>query len=113
MKFVLISFASLLFTTQAYSAALQCEIKVNETSVLTQIVNTSLNQKIEIGETDSIRAYVTEKADRLFSIEVFLGNYETRVYSEGFLKNSTDTLHLSFWNRDILLDVQCINPSTN
>ena len=107
MKFLAVSVFGVLFALNSYAKNLECEIKVNDSVMSTKAVTGVINEKSEIGEVDSMRAFVTERENDYFTIEVFLGNSEARLYSEGFLKTSTDKLVLSFWDREVLLEVQC------
>ncbi len=109
MKFLICILTLTICNQIALAAPLSCEIKINGASELNKTVETSLNQKMIIGETDSFRSFVTEKENNFFSLEVFLGPYEARIYSEAYLKEPGDKLNLNFWGRDMLLEIQCQN----
>lgn len=95
------------FSLNSNAANLSCEIKLNNGKTLRTSVSTILNKKMFVGELESLRSFVTEKPNNFFSLEVFLGGYEARVYSEGFLRNIGEVLNLSYWSREVLLDLQC------
>ena len=107
MKSFVISVLFLFTSLKSYAAQLGCKIEVNESKVLEQNISTLVNEKQLIGETSSIRAFITEKDSNFFSLEAFLGEYETRVYSEAYLRGPSDSLKLIFWNRNILIGVSC------
>ncbi len=91
----------------AHAKTLDCAIGMNGSEVHKTRVETSMQQKVGIGNSQEIRVYVTEKKANQFILESFIANYDARIYSEGFLKIQTDQLSLSLWGRDMLFKVTC------
>ena len=107
MRFLFVSIFLMFFSLNSYATPLQCVVRLNLTPMIAKTIASSPNEKIMIGEIDSMRAYVTENENNFFSLNLFFGAYETQVFSEAFLRTSYDKISLSFWNRDVLIDVQC------
>ena len=70
-------------------------------------VDTAVGEKISIAKSGQAIVYLTEKAKDEFSLEAFLPNDDSRMYSEGFLRKSEDKLNLTYWGREILIEIQC------
>lgn len=107
MKALLILLFSLLVSVSSFASPVECEIKSNLTLVMKVEVQTLNSEKVLIGEYSGVRAYITQKSEELFSVEVFLPDYEMRIYAEGDLKSDSHTLTASYWGRDSMLDVSC------
>ena len=101
---------SLFFSVSAFATELNCQIAESLTPVLKVRVNTQAMQKTLIGKTQDITAYVTEKADKSFSVEAFLHSAEIRIYADGPIQASGQKLTASYWSRDSLYDIQCSLP---
>ena len=70
-------------------------------------VDTAVGEKISIAKSGQAIVYLTEKAKDEFSLEAFLPNDDSRIYSEGILRRSEDKLKLAYWGRNILIEIQC------
>lgn len=99
--------AILLSSCSVFSATLECKVVLNLDIVDKSTVVTFLKHKSLIAEHSQIISYVTEMSPDFFSIEAFIPSLDTRIYSEGVLKNSDETLTATAWARDILADVIC------
>ena len=109
---LVITLATLAFSSFASAATLNCHIDINNDPLLQTQVETKTKTKVKTGEVDSVTAYVTEKVDGIYTLEAFLASSETRIYSEGMIKTNGDRLSASVWSRDILLDIEC-SPATH
>ena len=111
-RFRLFSFVALFLTTPllSHAASLECQISVNGEKVLSAPVQTLALQKISIGRIDGISAYVTEKTDSIFLVEAFLASQEARIYAEGSLKNTGESLAATFWGRQSWTEITCRKP---
>jgi hypothetical protein len=108
---ILLLIMTLSFGLLSQATLLTCDISLNSKKILSHSnINTQVNEKVAIGESQGIIAYVTEKVDSSFSVEAFLANEEARIYAEGPLKNSGEKVSASFWGRDSLVDVLCSKP---
>lgn len=96
-----------LFSLSARATPLFCQIKMNDSIALEKVVDTKLLQKVPLPPVRGISAYITEKAGGLFIAEMFIANYEIRIYAHGNIKNQTDQLISSLWGRDMMVDLQC------
>jgi len=96
-----------LFSINAFSADLICDISVNLDILSESTVTTKLNDKTPIDTVGNIVAYVTEKEKSHFIIEAFLADHEMRIYGEGALRESTDKIVASAWSRDSIIDIEC------
>ncbi len=107
MKTFIFSILGFLITVSSWASPVQCEVKSNLTLVMKVEVQTLNSEKVLVGEYNSIRAYITEKSEDLFTVEAFLPDYEMRIYAEGDLKSNSHKLTASYWGRDSMLDVSC------
>lgn len=98
---------SSLFSSHAFAENFQCEVKVNATTLISKKVTSLRGQKIPIGETQQIRAFLTENQIHLFTLEAFLPSVEARVYSQATMRAVGDVINLSYWDRDVLYELQC------
>lgn len=106
--FVTLSLIVATFTAStSFAKILICSLKLNNNLVVQNDIHTLLKEKVAFAKTDSIRAYVTENDNDLFSVEAFVGDYEIRIYADGVLKTSTDRLNLTLWGRDSMIDAEC------
>lgn len=96
-----------ILTFACFAQDLDCQIRLNNDVVLKNKVSTVLSQKVLIGKSNSITAYVTEKQNQRFNIEAFLADYEVRLYAEGLLSKSNDAITASLWGRESIVDVSC------
>lgn len=95
------------FLSTAQATTLNCEI-LNNLSVIHSIkIQSALNEKILIGNTGPLVAYVTEKAQNIFIVEGFLADQEARIYAQGPLKLPGESIVASFWNRENIFDISC------
>ncbi len=102
-----------LFSLNAFSAELVCDISVNLDILSESTVTTSLNEKTPIDSVGNVIAYVTEKDKSHYIIEAFLADHEMRIYGEGALRESTDKVVASAWSRDSIVDIECrLNSSS-
>lgn len=106
MKTILIALL-LCFGLSVNATPLQCKISLNLKQVHSQTVESRLADKIPIGHSQGISAYVTEKAESSFLVEAFLEEEQVRIYGQGPLKNSGETVSASFWSRNTLADISC------
>ena len=105
-KLFLFSFFSFVVSF-ANAMDLNCKILENTDVTLKNKLTSILNQKILIGRTDQVTAYVTEKANQLFIVEAFLTSYDARIYGQGVITQPSDELTASLWGRDSMVDVTC------
>lgn len=101
--------AILLLSVSAIGATLDCKIDENASTVLKNRVETLKKEKVLIGRTAQVTAYVTEKAKDQYEVEVFVPSYELRIYAEGSLESDSSVNHLqtSLWGREALIEVSC------
>lgn len=109
MKFHILSIFSVLFSLSSHALAesFQCEVKMNTKSVLITKVASVPGQKILIGTTQEVRAFITENPNHLFTLEVFLPSIEARAYSQATMRMVSDIINLSYWDREMLYELQC------
>lgn len=103
MKLLLI----LIFSNSVFAATLECNTRINLDAVANSTVITSLKTKNLIGRQLEVISYVTETANDFFSIEVYLPALDSRIYSEGAMRVSGETLSVTAWTREILAEVTC------
>lgn len=98
----------ILFLSGNVSAAvLECRARINLDIVNEVKVATTPKNKMQIGKHSQIISYVTETADNVFSVEAFIPEIDTRIYSEGPLNTPDESLTATAWARDVLADVSC------
>lgn len=97
----------LAFSASASGTSLFCEISKNTQKIIGSSVQSSIAEKRKIARTQGVTAYVLEKNDSQFVVEVFLENEEARFYAEGPLKTERESVIASFWNRDHIVEVSC------
>lgn len=102
-NFLLIIFLS----GNVFAAVLECRVRINLDIVNEVKVMTTLKNKMPIGKHEQIISYVTEIADDVFSVEAFIPELDSRIYSEGPLKSPGESLTATAWARDVLADVSC------
>lgn len=97
----------LFFSGNVFAATLECRASINLDIVNEAKVVTSLKNKMLIGRHGQIISYVTEIAEGVFSVEAFIPELDTRIYSEGPLSSADESLTATAWARDVLADVSC------
>ena len=97
----------LAFSLSVNANSLSCQILLNNEQVLVTKVHTELNQKISIGRTNGITAYVSEKPNSTYLVEAFLAEEDLRIYAQGNLRNKGESVIASAWGRSSLVDVSC------
>lgn len=97
----------ILFSANVFASELECVISINLEPVSYMNVTTEIGKKVLIDSGEGITAYVTQKDESFYSLEVFLADYEMRGYSEGSLSKTNDKLNFSIWDRARILDVSC------
>jgi hypothetical protein len=102
-----LSTLTLLLSISAPAAFLNCQIKMNQSTVLSKRIETRLQQKIQLPTARGISSFVTEKPGDVFVAEMFIADYEMRTYAQGSLKTSADQLINSVWGRDMMVDLKC------
>lgn len=102
-NFLLIIFLS----GNAVAATLECRVRINFDIVNEAKVSTTLQNKMPVGKHSQIISYVTEIEPNVFSVEGFIPELDMRIYSEGPLKSSSESLTATVWARDMLADVSC------
>lgn len=102
------NFLVIIFLSGNISAAtLHCRVLINLDIVNESKVLTTLQNKMSIGKHNQIISYVTEIGPDVFSVEAFIPELDIRIYSEGPLKSSSESLTATAWTRDVLADVSC------
>jgi len=96
-----------LYSINAFSAELICDISVNLDILSESTVATKLNEKTPIDSVGNVIAYVTEKEKSHYIVEAFLADHEMRIYGEGTLRESTDKVVASAWSRESIIDIEC------
>lgn len=104
MKYVILVFLS---CSLVKASDLECKTLVNLDVVGQNKVTTQLSQKVLIDQLSEITSYVTETKPDFYSLEAFIPSLEMRIYSEAKLNKIDDTITLSAWARNIMLDVIC------
>ncbi len=97
----------LLFSVLSSAATLDCQVSINLDIVAKTTVFTKKKEKILVHLDDKITSYVTELGPNIFSVEAFIPDIESRIYSEGPLNNVGESLRAAAWTRDVLAEVGC------
>lgn len=106
MKNILLITALIIISKTATATQLTCVEKIS--NVITQkiTVNLDLAKRASLFSGDGNSSYITEKKSGLFSMELFMGTREQRLYSEGPITEKT-ALILAIWTRDELIEIEC------
>ncbi len=107
MTRLLIFIAVTFFAFFSFSANLDCDMSVNNEIIQKMKTQSRINEKILIGSTELVKAYVTEKQNHRYLIEAFLADFEARLYAEGVLSQNSDLISASLWGRQNRHDVTC------
>lgn len=103
MKYLLLSVVAVV-SFKAEAAKLECQTRINLEPVASTVVVTEKNKRMLIDEGSEAVSYVTEVGPNSFTIEAYLYTHDLRIYSQGVLG---DSLSLSTWARESMLDVIC------
>ena len=95
------------FCVLSSAAVLDCQVLINLDIVAQSTVITKKREKILVYTSDKITSYITELAPNVFSVEAFIPDIESRIYSEGSLSNFGESLRATAWTRDVLAEVGC------
>ena len=95
------------FSSQLFSAELDCNIKLNQEIISKAKVSTVLDKRVVINSESGIFAYVTEKSSQQYVVEAYLSDYDLRIYGEGSLKDNHDRLIASAWGQTSIVDIGC------
>ena len=69
-------------------------------------VDLDLGKKVSLFTADGNSSYITERKSGFFSLELFMGSREQRLYSEGPI-SAESALILAIWTRDELIEIEC------
>lgn len=92
------------------AANLLCQISRNTSVVFSTKAQSHLDEKVFLGRSQGVSAYVTEKSDSSFLVEAYLENEDVRIYAQGPLKNPGEKVIASLWGRESLVDITCGKP---
>lgn len=108
MKNIILGF-SLFFAAQTSFATttLTCTEKIASHVEQKKTVNLSLGQKADLFDDGMNTSYITEKKPGFFSIELFMGGREERLYSEGHFADKGSII-IAIWTRDELIEIECV-----
>lgn len=104
MKMIIII---LMLSSFVHASNLDCQTYVNLESVSQSFVQTTLNQKILVHNTERATTYLTENDDHQFVLEAFIPSLQIRIYSEAKVKDVQDSIKVSLWERDLIFDIVC------
>lgn len=105
--FTSIAATLILFSANVIASELDCIISINLEPVSYMSVTTEIGKKVLIDSGEGIAAYITQKDESFYSLEVFIADHDMRGYSEGSLAKVNDKLNFSVWDRARVLDVSC------
>lgn len=106
MKKLILTTALLLVTQTSYATKLTCVEKMANTVTQKMAVDLDLGKRAPLFSGDGHSSYITEKKAGFFSMELFMGSREQRLYSEGPISDGTPLI-LAIWTRDDLIEIEC------
>ncbi len=106
MKKLILATSLLLVTQTASATTLTCVEKIANTVTQKMTVDLDLGKRVSLFSGDGNSSYITEKKSGFFSMELFMGNREQRLYSEGPISDATPLI-LAIWTRDELIEIEC------
>lgn len=106
MKQIILVTTLLLATQTSLATKLTCVEKMASTITRKQTVDLELGKRAALFSGDGNSSYITEKKAGFFSMELFMGNREQRLYSEGPISDSAPLI-LAIWTRDELIEIEC------
>lgn len=103
---ILVSALLVVSSISQAKTSLICYEKIANTVERVQTVNLEVGKRAQLF-TDGINSsYITEKKPGFFSMELFMGGREQRLYSEGDMA-SKGSLIVAIWTRDELIEIEC------
>ena len=84
-----------------------CGLYYNLDRISDNVVETKIGVKALITKTDEATAYLNQKKENEFEIEVFLPEHQMRVYSQAELSLGKAQISITNWSRESLIDVIC------
>ena len=92
--------------TSFATTALTCYEKIANTVERVQTVNLEVGQKAKLFDDGINTSYIIEKKPGFFSMELFMGGREQRLYSEGNFADKGSII-IAIWTRDELIEIEC------
>ncbi|WP_409477831.1 hypothetical protein [Pseudobdellovibrio sp. HCB154] len=92
--------------TSMAKTSLICYEKIANTVERVQTVNVEVGERVKLFEDGINSSYITEKKPGFFSMELFMGNREQRLYSEGNMAEKGSII-VAIWTRDELIEIEC------
>lgn len=106
MKKLILTTTLLLITQTASATTLTCVEKMANSVTQKMTVDLDLGKRASLFSGDGNSSYITEKKSGFFSMELFMGSREQRLYSEGPISEGTPLI-LAIWTRDELIEIEC------
>lgn len=106
MKKLILTISLLLVTQTSFATKLTCVEKMANVITRTEYVDLDLGKRVSLFSGDGNSSYITEKKSGFFSMELFMGSREQRLYSEGPISEATPLI-LAIWTRDELIEIEC------
>lgn len=92
--------------TSMAETSLICYEKIANTVEHVQTVNLKGTERAKLFDDGINTSYITEKKPGFFSMELFMGGREQRLYSEGNMAEK-GSLIVAIWTRDELIEIEC------
>lgn len=106
MKNIILTTALVLVTQTTFATQLTCVEKMANTITRKMTVDLDLGKRASLFSGEGNSSYITEKKAGFFSMELFMGSREQRLYSEGPINDATPLI-LAIWTRDELIEIEC------
>ena len=97
----------ILFCSFSFADRFECGLFYNLDRISDNVVETKLANKVLITKTDEATAYLNQKKENEFEIEVYLPEHQMRIYSQAELSLGKAQISISNWSRESLIDVVC------
>lgn len=107
IKTAILSFIVFAISSLARAEDFYCDMVYNAKTILNTKVKAVSHEKVIIGKSSVISAYITAEDNTLYTIEAFIPEYEVRVYGKGSAQKEGDVVSASVWGRDSIVDVNC------
>ena len=105
-KIILATSLFLAAQTSVAETSLICYEKIANTVEHVQTVNLKGTERTKLFDDGINTSYITEKKPGFFSMELFMGGREQRLYSEGNMAEKGSII-VAIWTRDELIEIEC------
>lgn len=97
----------LMLSSIVHASNLDCQTYLNLEVISQTSVQSAINQKILVENTERVVTYLTENDHHQFVLEAFIPSLQIRIYSEAKVSDIHDSIKVSLWDRDLILDIVC------